>query len=96
MNSELGVEKKKAQDQKISYEEKLRQLNEKINEKEQDIKYLKNENLKSQNYYDVNLKGLKSQEEKKLEKFEESIQQLTEGLKNLEDENKVCLSKFNN
>ena len=89
MNSDLGIEKKKAQDLKNSFEEKLKILNEKLNEKEQDIKYLKTENLKSQNYYDENLKNLKAQEEKKLEKFEESMQQLTEGLKNLEDENKV-------
>ena len=81
MNSDLGIEKKKTQDLKNSFEEKLKILNEKLNEKEQDIKYLKTENLKSQNFYDENLKTLKAQEEKKLEKFEESIQQLTEGLK---------------
>jgi Zn/Cd-binding protein ZinT len=89
LNSDLNTEKKKIQEQKNSYEEKLSSLNEKLNERDQDIKYLKNENLKSQNYYDDNLKGLQEQEGKKLMKFEESIEQLTENLKNLEDENKV-------
>ena len=89
MELELSNEKKKHQEQKNTDDEKIGLLNEKINEKDQDIKYLKTENLKSQNYFDENLKGYKEQEEKQLLKYEENLQQLSDSLKNLEDENKV-------
>ena len=91
---EIANEKKKNQDQKNASEEKLINFNEKFNEREQDIKYLKNENLKSQNYFDENLKVIKENEEKQILKFEENIQQLSDSLKNLEDENKVNFFLF--
>lgn len=58
-------------------------------EKDQDIKYLKSENLKCQNLLDEQYKASQIKEQNEIASFESMLQQLNENLKNLEDENKV-------
>lgn len=81
----MTVERKKTAEQN----DKILNLNEKLAEREQDIKYLKTETMKCQNYFDENLKIIKEKEQTQSAKYNDTIQQLSEGLKNFEDENKV-------
>lgn len=49
----------------------IERLNSKMNEKEEDIKYLKTQNLKSQNYFDENIEKLKKYYEDRIKILEE-------------------------
>lgn len=64
-------------------------LTKKIFEKEEDIKYLKNQSLKSQNYFDENMEKIKKNHENEIKNLNENEIKILDQLKNIEDENKV-------
>lgn len=57
---------------KSDLQKELDRLHLKMNEKEEDIKYLKTQNLKSQNYFDENMEKLKKYYEDRIKILEES------------------------